>query len=55
MADAHRAPAFDRRDAAGGKRVAREVFTFGLVRPVGQDWEFVAVRATPLAPPAAPN
>ena len=32
-------------DGAGGKRVAREFFTFGLVRPVGQDWEFVAVRA----------
>ena len=28
-------------------------FTFGLVRPKGADWEFVAVRATPLAPPAA--
>ena len=42
-------------DGAGGKRVAREFFTFGLVGPVGQDWEFVAVRATPLAPPAAPN
>lgn len=40
-------------DGAGGKRVAREFFTFGLVRPVGQEWEFVAVRATPLAPPAA--
>lgn len=40
-------------DGAGGKRLAREFFTFGLVRPVGSEWEFVAVRATPLAPPAA--
>jgi len=40
-------------DGAGGKRVAREFFTFGLVRPKGADWEFVLVRATPLAAPAA--
>jgi len=40
-------------DGAGGKRVAREFFTFGLLRPAGTEWEFVAVRATPLAAPAA--
>jgi hypothetical protein len=40
-------------DGAGGKRVAREFFTFALVRPTSHGWEFVAVRATPLAMPVA--
>lgn len=35
-------------DDANGKRVVREFFTFALVRPAGDDWEFVAVRAIPL-------
>lgn len=40
-------------DGAGGRKVAREFFTFALVRPAGDGWEFVAVRATPLAMPVA--
>lgn len=35
-------------DDNGGKRVVRQFFTFTLVRPQGQGWEMVAVRATPL-------
>lgn len=38
-------------DGAGGKRVVRQFFTFTLVRPRGDGWEMVAVRATPLAAP----
>ncbi|MFD2367048.1 YybH family protein [Pseudoduganella sp. GCM10020061] len=37
-------------DGANGKRVVREFFTFALIRPAGDDWEFVAVRAVPLGP-----
>ncbi|MGZ5182026.1 MAG: YybH family protein [Ramlibacter sp.] len=37
-------------DGAQGRRVLREFFTFSLLRPVAGGWEFVAVRATPLAP-----
>lgn len=39
-------------DGAQGKRVLREFFTFSLLRPTAGGWEFVAVRATPLTPPA---
>jgi uncharacterized protein (TIGR02246 family) len=42
-------------DGGQGRRVVREFFTFSLLRPTAGGWEFVAVRATPLAAPATPN
>lgn len=40
-------------DIGQGKRMVRKFFTFALVRPGHNGWEFVAVRAIPLGAPAA--
>jgi hypothetical protein len=42
-------------DGERGRRVVREFFTFSLLRQTARGWEFVAVRATPLAAPAIPG